>query len=92
MLTIENTDQAMKTFENYPILLLHLLPALLALANGLECTRMARLPCPRLSSRAPSARRNFLKNGHDAHRCSFNAENKLKEAAKMKSDAEDILK
>jgi hypothetical protein len=31
-------------------------------------------------------------NGHNAHGCWFNAENKLKEAAKMKSDAEDILK
>jgi hypothetical protein len=32
------------------------------------------------------------KNGHDAQGCWFNAENKLKEAAKMKSDAEDCLK
>ena len=32
------------------------------------------------------------KNGHNAHGCWFNAKNKLKEAANMKSDAEDILK
>jgi hypothetical protein len=32
------------------------------------------------------------KNGHNAHGCWFNAKNKLKKAAKMKSDAEDILK
>ena len=32
------------------------------------------------------------KNGHDAQRCFWNTENKLKEAAKMKSDAEDCLK
>ena len=32
------------------------------------------------------------KNGHDANDCWFNAENKLNEAAKMKSDAEAILK
>jgi hypothetical protein len=31
------------------------------------------------------------KNGHDAQGCWFNAENKLKEAAKIKSDAEDIF-
>ncbi len=32
------------------------------------------------------------KNGHNAHGCWFNAENKLKEAVKMKNDTEDILK
>ncbi len=32
------------------------------------------------------------KNGHNVRGCWFNVENKLKEAAKMKSDAEDILK
>ncbi len=32
------------------------------------------------------------KNGHDAQGCLFNVENKLKEAGKMKSDTEDILK
>jgi hypothetical protein len=32
------------------------------------------------------------KNGHNVHGCWFNAENKLKEATKMKSDTEDILK
>ena len=31
-------------------------------------------------------------NGHDAHGCWFDTENKLKEAVKMKSDTEDILK
>ncbi len=31
------------------------------------------------------------KNGHDAHGCWFNSENKLKEAVKMKSDTEDIV-
>jgi hypothetical protein len=31
------------------------------------------------------------KNGHDAHGCWFNAENKFKEAVKMKSDTEDIF-
>jgi hypothetical protein len=34
----------------------------------------------------------WKKNGHNAHGCWFNVENKLKEATKMKSDAEDILK
>ncbi len=32
------------------------------------------------------------KNGHNAHGCWFNTENKLKEVATMKSDGEDILK
>jgi hypothetical protein len=32
------------------------------------------------------------KNGHNVHGCWLNTENKLKEAAKMKSDTEDILK
>jgi hypothetical protein len=34
----------------------------------------------------------FKKNGHDAKGGWFNTENKLKEAVKMKSDTEDILK
>jgi hypothetical protein len=32
------------------------------------------------------------KNGHNGHGCWFNVQNKLKEASKMKSDAEDTLK
>jgi hypothetical protein len=60
-------------------------------ASELERTRLARLPRPRSSSRAPSVRRT-LKNGHDAKGCCFQAEVNIKEAGKMKADAGNILK
>jgi hypothetical protein len=126
MLTIENTDQAVKTYENYAsraietnttVLLAgasnHDSPEVVALkAHIAEMTALmttttsaATTGAARTGKRARVHKNSKTtvpkavitctvceKNGHNAHGCWFNAENKLKEAAKMKSDAEDILK
>ena len=58
------------------------------MANWLNRTRTAKTNMPKAVITCPLCK----KNGHDANRSWFNAENKLTEAVKMKSDAEDIFK
>jgi hypothetical protein len=126
MLTIENTDKAIKTYENYAsraietnttVLLADVSnddnPEVVALkAQIAEMTVLMDITTPAATTGAAHTGKRARvhkngkttvpktvitctvckKNGHDAHCCWFNTENKLKEAAKMKSDAEDILK
>jgi hypothetical protein len=126
MLTIENTDQATRTYENYAsraietnttVLLADASndnsPEVMAFkAQIAEMTVLMATTTPAATTGAAHTGKRARvhkngkttvpkavitctvckKNGHDAHGCWFNAENKLKEAAKMKSDAEDTLK
>jgi hypothetical protein len=126
MLTIENTDQTVKTFENCvsraiepntTVLLAgasnHDTPEVMALkAQIAEMTTLMATTTPAATTGAAHTGKRARmhkngkttvpkavitctvckKNGHDAKGCWLNAENKLKEEAKMKSEAEDILK
>ncbi len=130
MLTIENTDQAIKVFENSTSRVIE--PTTTVLLAGVshddnpemvtmraEVAEMKALVATLGGTSIPTATVGAAhtdkrvrvynnakttvskavitctvckKNGHNAHGCWLNAENKLKEAAKLKSDSEDILK
>jgi hypothetical protein len=83
ILTIENTDQTIKVFENCASRAIKTnTSVLLAEASHDGNPEMVTMRAELVE----------MTNGHNVHGCWFNEENKLKEEAKMKSDTEDILK